>query len=54
MIGYLMMAAVSGFAGWIYGRMQSQRIEDGLRLENAQLKDRCRVLRKLADAEERK
>lgn len=46
MTGYLMIAAVAWFAGWIYGRMQGQRIEDGLHFDIEELESRCQALKR--------
>lgn len=52
MIGYMVIAAVGGFAGWIYGRMQSRRIEDDLRFELSCWEGRCRALKRRLAAKE--
>ena len=46
MTGYLMIAAVAGFGGWAYGRMQSRRIEDELRFDIEEMRARCDALKR--------
>ncbi len=46
MMGYLTIAGLAWIAGWLYGRLQSQRIEDGLRFDVEELESRCQALKR--------
>lgn len=46
MTGYLTIAGLAWVAGWLYGRLQSQRIEDGLRFDVEELKSRVQALKR--------